>query len=67
MAACSTSKEGCLYGTLKPGLSLVIVIISLFNLLIKRFDALIGSIFIEKVNAGVCAYLHNLAVPVSAC
>ncbi len=31
VAACSTSKEGCLYGTLKPGLSLVIVIISLFT------------------------------------
>lgn len=31
VAACSTSKEGCLYGTLKPGLTLVIVIISLFT------------------------------------
>ena len=31
VAACSTSKEGCLYGTLKPGMSLVIVIISLFT------------------------------------
>ncbi len=31
VAACSTSKDGCLYGTLKPGLSLVIVIISLFT------------------------------------
>jgi len=31
VAACSTSKVGCLYGTLKPGLSLVIVIISLFT------------------------------------
>ena len=31
VAACSTSKEGCLNGTLKPGLTLVIVIISLFT------------------------------------
>ena len=31
VAACSTSKEGCLYGTLKPGLGLVVVIISLFT------------------------------------
>ena len=31
VAACSTSKEGCLYGTLKPGMTLVIVIISLFT------------------------------------
>ena len=31
VAACSTSKDGCLNGTLKPGLSLVIVIISLFT------------------------------------
>src|SRR5680860_657514 len=31
VAACSTSKDGCLHGTLKPGLSLVIVIISLFT------------------------------------
>jgi ABC-type dipeptide/oligopeptide/nickel transport system permease subunit len=31
VAACSTSKEGCLNGTLKPGLTLVIVIIALFT------------------------------------
>jgi ABC-type dipeptide/oligopeptide/nickel transport system permease subunit len=31
VAACSTSKEGCLNGTLKPGLTLVILIISLFT------------------------------------
>jgi peptide/nickel transport system permease protein len=31
VAACSTSREGCLNGTLKPGLGLVIVIISLFT------------------------------------
>ena len=31
VAACSTTKEGCLNGTLKPGLGLVIVIISLFT------------------------------------
>ena len=31
VAACSTSKDGCLFGTLKPGLNLVIVIISLFT------------------------------------
>jgi peptide/nickel transport system permease protein len=31
VAACSTSKEGCLNGTLKPGTTLVIVIISLFT------------------------------------
>jgi peptide/nickel transport system permease protein len=31
VAACSTSKDGCLYGTLKPGLSLVVTIISLFT------------------------------------
>jgi peptide/nickel transport system permease protein len=31
VAACSTSKDGCLNGTLKPGLGLVIVIISLFT------------------------------------
>ncbi len=31
VAACSTSVEGCLNGTLKPGLTLVIVIISLFT------------------------------------
>ncbi len=31
VAACSTSKEGCLNGTLKPGMTLVIVIISLFT------------------------------------
>ena len=31
VAACSTTKEGCLYGTLKPGMTLVIVIISLFT------------------------------------
>jgi peptide/nickel transport system permease protein len=31
VAACSTSKEGCLNGTLKPGLTLVIVIIVLFT------------------------------------
>jgi peptide/nickel transport system permease protein len=31
VAACSTTKEGCLHGTLKPGLGLVIVIISLFT------------------------------------
>ena len=31
VAACSTSKNGCLNGTLKPGLGLVIVIISLFT------------------------------------
>ncbi len=31
VAACSTSKEGCLNGTLKPGVGLVIVIISLFT------------------------------------
>jgi ABC-type dipeptide/oligopeptide/nickel transport system permease subunit len=31
VAACSTSKEGCLNGTLKPGLSLVIIIIALFT------------------------------------
>ena len=31
VAACSTSREGCLNGTLKPGLTLVIVIISLFT------------------------------------
>ncbi len=31
VAACSTSAEGCLNGTLKPGMSLVIVIISLFT------------------------------------
>jgi peptide/nickel transport system permease protein len=29
--ACSTTKEGCLYGTLKPGMTMVIVIISLFT------------------------------------
>jgi peptide/nickel transport system permease protein len=31
VAACSTSKEGCLNGTLKPGLTMVIVIIALFT------------------------------------
>lgn len=31
VAACSTSAEGCLGGTLKPGLTLVIVIIALFS------------------------------------
>jgi peptide/nickel transport system permease protein len=31
VAACSTSKEGCLNGTLKPGMGMVIVIISLFT------------------------------------
>lgn len=31
VAACSTSKDGCLNGTLKPGIGLVIVIISLFT------------------------------------
>ena len=31
VAACSTSREGCLNGTLKPGMTLVIVIISLFT------------------------------------
>ena len=31
VAACSTSKEGCLAGTVKPGLTLVILIISLFT------------------------------------
>ncbi|MGD9696326.1 MAG: ABC transporter permease [Thermoleophilia bacterium] len=31
VAACSSSKEGCLNGTLKPGLPLVIVVISLFT------------------------------------
>jgi peptide/nickel transport system permease protein len=31
VAACSTSKEGCLNGALKPGLTLVIVIIALFT------------------------------------
>jgi peptide/nickel transport system permease protein len=31
VAACSTTKEGCLHGTLKPGLTMVIVIISLFT------------------------------------
>jgi peptide/nickel transport system permease protein len=31
VAACSTTKDGCLNGTLKPGLGLVIVIISLFT------------------------------------
>lgn len=31
VAACSTSKEGCLGGALKPGLPLVIVVISLFT------------------------------------
>jgi peptide/nickel transport system permease protein len=31
VAACSSSKEGCLAGTLKPGLPLVIVVISLFT------------------------------------
>jgi peptide/nickel transport system permease protein len=31
VAACSTSKEGCLNGTLKPGIGMVIVIISLFT------------------------------------
>ena len=31
VAACSTSKEGCLNWTLKPGLTLVIVIIALFT------------------------------------
>jgi peptide/nickel transport system permease protein len=31
VAACSTSKEGCLFGTVKPGMNLVIIIISLFT------------------------------------
>jgi peptide/nickel transport system permease protein len=31
VAACSTSKDGCLNGTLKPGIGMVIVIISLFT------------------------------------
>jgi peptide/nickel transport system permease protein len=31
VAACSTSKEGCLFGTVKPGMGLVILIISLFT------------------------------------
>lgn len=31
VAACSTSKEGCLFGTIKPGMNLVIIIISLFT------------------------------------
>ncbi len=31
VAACSTSKDGCLNGALKPGLELVILIISLFT------------------------------------
>jgi peptide/nickel transport system permease protein len=31
VAACSTTKDGCLYGTLKPGMTMVIVIISLFT------------------------------------
>jgi peptide/nickel transport system permease protein len=31
VAACSTSKEGCLYGPLKPGMGMVIVIIALFT------------------------------------
>lgn len=31
VAACSTSKEGCFFGTIKPGMGLVILIISLFT------------------------------------
>jgi peptide/nickel transport system permease protein len=31
VAACSTSKEGCVGGTVKPGLSLVIFVIALFS------------------------------------
>jgi peptide/nickel transport system permease protein len=31
VAACSTSKDGCLNGTLKPGMNMVIVIIALFT------------------------------------